>query len=131
MALDIQVQKKDKGVYIVSLAGNLDSATFQELEQKLKPILITSTKALMLNLEKLTYISSMGVSVILKAKKAMEEQKSDFAMMNLQPQIKRVFEIINALPSVRVFENMEEADAYLDEMQRRVLEERNKKDTKN
>jgi anti-anti-sigma regulatory factor len=66
----------------------------------------------------------MGVSAILKAKKTIETEGGSFLMTNLQPQIKRVFEIINALPSVSIFESPEEADRYLAEMQKRALEEK-------
>jgi len=124
MSLEIEVRKKEEGVYVVSLLGSLDSTTYKDLEDALRPIFVSSTKALMLNLAGLHYISSMGVSVILKAKKTIETQGSSFIVTNLQPQIKRVFEIINALPSVSVFGSLEEADKYLTEMQKRALEGR-------
>ncbi|NLI33918.1 MAG: hypothetical protein GX422_14245 [Deltaproteobacteria bacterium] len=44
-------------------------------------------------------------------------------MMNLQPQIKRVFEIINALPSLQIFSSIQELDDYLTEMQRQTIQE--------
>jgi len=34
--------------------------------------------------------------------------------INLQPQIKKVFEILNALPSLKVFASIQELDSYLD-----------------
>jgi hypothetical protein len=34
-----------------------------------------------------------------------------------------VFEIINALPSMRVFKDLKEMDAYLDRMQRKITED--------
>jgi hypothetical protein len=37
--------------------------------------------------------------------------------INLQPQIKKVFEILNALPSLKVFASIQELDNYLDAMQ--------------
>jgi hypothetical protein len=40
--------------------------------------------------------------------------------MNLQPQIKKVFDIINALPSMQIFASIEELDEYLDAMQKKV-----------
>ena len=40
--------------------------------------------------------------------------------MNLQPQIKKVFEIINAIPSMKIFTSMEELDEYLDIMQKKI-----------
>ena len=44
-------------------------------------------------------------------------------MTALRPQIKKVFDIMNALPSMNVFASEEEADSYLAEMQKRKQEE--------
>ena len=70
----------------------------------------------------LSYISSMGVSTILNARKSAEQKGAAFVMTNLKPQIKAVFDIIKALPDVCVFENMEEADRYLTQMQKKAIE---------
>jgi hypothetical protein len=40
--------------------------------------------------------------------------------INLQPQIKKVFDILNALPSLKVFASIQELDGYLDAMQTRA-----------
>jgi anti-anti-sigma regulatory factor len=49
--------------------------------------------------------------VVFKAKKALKEINASFMMANLKPQIKKVFDIINALPDIRVFKSLEEMDA--------------------
>jgi hypothetical protein len=46
-----------------------------------------------------------------------------FLMANLQPQIKKVIEIAQALPSESIFASIEEADAYFDAMQKKVLDQ--------
>jgi len=38
--------------------------------------------------------------------------------MNLQPQIKKVFDILQAIPTLKVFASIEELDNYLDVMQK-------------
>ena len=68
------------------------------------------------------YISSMGVRVVLKAQKELKLRGGSLSLMNLQPQIKKVFEIINALPSMQVFSSIEELDKYLAEMQRQTIQ---------
>ena len=122
MALSVKVYEREEGVFVVALVGLLDSSTYEELEEKVTPFLMQTTRALLLDLKGLEYISSMGVSVVLKAKKAIEGFGNSFLMINMQPQIKTVFEIIKALPAIALFENIEEADAYLTEMQRRAKE---------
>jgi len=66
------------------------------------------------------YLSSAGIRVILKTKKMLAAYNGKLVFMNLQPQIKKVFEIINALPSMRVFKDLNEMDDYLDRMQRKI-----------
>ncbi|MGE5279742.1 MAG: STAS domain-containing protein [Deltaproteobacteria bacterium] len=122
MALAIKVYEREQGVFVVALTGALDTSTYEELEEKVRPFLMETTRALVFDLKGLEYISSMGVSAVLKAKKAIEGFGNSFLMINMQPQIKTVFEIIKALPAIALFESLEEADAYLTEMQRRARE---------
>ena len=124
MNLTVNVDKKGEGAFAVSCSGSIDSITYRELEKTLSPLLSVSTKVIILNMEGVNYISSMGISTVLKVKKAVEEAKGSFIMTNLQPQIKVVFEIIKALPNMRIFESMEEADDYLSQIQRKEIEKR-------
>ena len=69
------------------------------------------------------YLSSVGVRVILKAKKMLKKQGGSIVLVHLQPQIQKVFEIMQILPSMPVFASIEELDQYLDQMQRKVKED--------
>ncbi|HSO21238.1 MAG TPA: STAS domain-containing protein, partial [Desulfosarcina sp.] len=77
---------------------------------------------LVFDMQMLDYISSMGVRVIARAQKVMRTYDGRVALLNLQPQIQKVFDIIKALPSQQVFSTMQELDDYLDRMQRRMTE---------
>ena len=125
MSLKIEVENRRKGVYAVILDGKLDSHTYLELEEKLKPLLSRSAKVLILDMSRLVYITSSGISAIINAKKAMAERGGELMMINLQPQIKKVFEIVKALPKDTVFESIEEADQYLDAMQKKEIDRQN------
>ena len=76
----------------------------------------------MLDMAGLKYISSMGLRSILHTRKAIENAKGSVLMLNLQPQIAKVFEIANALPNVPVFTSTAEADRYLDAIQRKTID---------
>lgn len=123
MALNVSIYKRDAGVFVIALSGSLDSATYSELDVKLKHILVPATKAIMFDLKELEYISSMGVSTLLKAKRMIEGQGGSFAMLNVQPQVNEVFRIIKALPDMPMFETIEEADRYFIEVQKKIKEE--------
>ncbi|MCD4716917.1 MAG: STAS domain-containing protein [Desulfobacterales bacterium] len=122
MPLNITVENKQEGVYVVIPEGHLDSTTSFMFEEEVTPLFAATTKVLMFDLSKLDYISSAGVRFVFMAQKAMSKYNGVFMMTNLRPQIKKVFEIINALPSLRVFKNIEEADEYLYAMQEKEIE---------
>ena len=122
MSLNVLVSSRKTGVYVVKPQGRLDSGTYLMLEKKIDSLLESATRVLILDMADLDYISSAGVRVIFKVKKGLSASGGQLMMANLKPQIRKVFEIINALPSMSVFKNIEEADAYLDAMQKKEIE---------
>ena len=123
MPLNITSKEKEPGVFVVSSEGSLDTNTYSVLEKQVDSILEGSPKVIIFDMEYLNYISSMGVRVILKARKVLEKRAGNIVLLNLKPHIRKVFDIINALPSEQVFSSVEEMDQYLDRMQRKVIED--------
>ena len=68
-------------------------------------------------MKQVSYINSNGLRVILKVHQAMKSRGGRVILKNFQPHIKKVFDIINALPKERVFASQHELDNYLDTMQ--------------
>lgn len=126
MSFNVQVESKTEGVYFITLEGRLDTETYPLAEKKLMPLASGQARVMIFNLAKLEYISSMGLRVILKVRKAIEAKKGTLVMTNVQPQIQKVFEIANALPAQSIFASVEEADHYLDRMQNLELEKQRK-----
>lgn len=116
MGLAIRVIKKKNYVYTIELEGSLDSETYQELEDELAEIIDARTKAIILDMEDLDYISSAGIRVVLSTEKTLKRDGANFVMINLQPQIKKVFDAMKILPIFNIFDDMAEADKYLDEI---------------
>jgi anti-anti-sigma factor len=119
--LKVTIEQKSKGAYIIYPSGSLNSNTFQIFEEKLDAVLNDSPTLLVFDLEELDYLSSAGIRVILKTRDSLKKNNGKITFMNLQPQIKKVFDIINALPSMQIFASIEELDEYLDVMQKKVV----------
>jgi anti-anti-sigma factor len=122
MSLTVIVKEHGVDLFTVSPIGSLDSNTYEILESRLQRITATSPRTIIFDLKGLSYISSAGVRVILATKKALKAAGGDIALANLQPQIRKVFDIIKAVPSLSIFESVEELDRYLDAMQKKVRE---------
>ncbi len=113
---------KGTGIFVVTAEGSLDTITYDILEEEVDRILDASPSWMVFDLEKLDYISSMGVRVIAKAKKFLKRSEGTVTLLNPQPQIRKVFEIIKALPPEHIFESIEEMDRFLDNIQKKALE---------
>lgn len=121
MSLDITIAAPDHFSQRVTLGGRLDTHSYQELDRQLAPLMASPINSLVLDLAGLEYISSAGVRSIFKARKALAARGGKVLVVNPQPQIQKVFDVVKAVPLNEIFSTVAEADAYLDAMQRKVL----------
>ena len=75
----------------ISLEGRLDTTTAPQLEAELRNGL-DGVQNLIIDMEKLVYISSAGLRVLLKAQKIMNKQ-GKMTVKNVSQDIKDVFEV--------------------------------------
>ena len=120
MLLTVKTSKMGKGVFVVAPVGSINSDTYGILEKETHKVLKKSPHKVILDMEGVDYISSMGLRVVLSTLKSLKNTNGDLVIVKLQPQIKKVFDIVNAMPSMRIFESMEEMDRYLDTMQKKA-----------
>jgi anti-sigma B factor antagonist len=121
MQLTVTVTERSPGLFMFRPVGSITADTCTLLEEKVDSILQGTVKTMIVDMEGVNYISSAGIRIIFKAQKSMKQHEGQFFMTNLPAQVKKVFEIINALPTLKVFSSVQELDRYLDQMQRRVL----------
>lgn len=105
------------------LTGRLDTNTAPELDQALNRVLANTRLArLVFDLGQLEYLSSAGIRCFVRARKAIEPGGGQVAIVNPQPGVRKVLEIVKAIPPGGLFGSVEELDAYLDAMQRKMSE---------
>ena len=83
--------KKDASKLTLTITGRLDTSTAPELETTLKTSYDGITE-LVFDLQKLEYISSAGLRVLLSAQKTMNKQGS-MKVTNVCEEIMEIFEI--------------------------------------
>ena len=75
----------------VTLVGRLDTTTAPDLEAELKDAL-TGIKKLVFDIEKLEYISSAGLRVLLSNQKIMNKQ-GEMIIRNASEDVKEIFDV--------------------------------------
>ena len=75
----------------VTLVGRLDTTTAPDLENELKDAL-ANVKKLVFDIEKLEYISSAGLRVLLSNQKIMNKQ-GEMIIRNASEDVKEIFDV--------------------------------------
>ncbi len=123
MSLEIVITPEANNGKRIAISGSLDSNTAPELQQSIDTELNDSISITIIDFRNLDFLSSAGLRVIFKTKKFMDNSGGEFLIVNLQPQIKKVFEIIKALDGMSVFKDQEEMDEYLSDMQDKIKDD--------
>lgn len=105
----------------IALVGRLDSSTAPELDAVLDRVLHGARLSrLVFDLSRLEYLSSAGIRCFIRARKAIESGGGKVAIVNPQPAVRKVLDIVKAIPAGGIFKDVAELDDYLDHIQKQV-----------
>ncbi|MCS0504673.1 STAS domain-containing protein [Ancylobacter mangrovi] len=105
----MQIDRLVEGNTVVTVVkGRLDSSSSPRLDEMLAVIPDGST-AVLLDFEELTYISSAGLRVVLKAAKLARSSSVALAVCSLTPQVHEVFEVSGFSSLIPIHQSRETA----------------------
>ena len=120
MPLNVRVEEGRSFTKTLVLEGRLDSDTVAVLDRELDAVLASAVKVVVFELSGLEYISSAGLRSLFRAQKSMKARAGKVLVLNPQPPVQKVFDIVKAVDVNEVFRNVAELDAYLDSIQKQV-----------
>lgn len=83
-------ETRENGVLSIALEGRLDSNTAPQLQEHTQDL--SGVTDMTIDMDKLEYVSSAGLRVILKAQKTMQQQGS-LKLINVNSVIMEIFEL--------------------------------------
>lgn len=110
MEFKVTINEYKNNVKDVHLSGSLDGNSYQQLDNEIKNILEGDVHNIVFNMKDLEYISSAGIRVIVKTQKDLKSKNGVLYFMDLKPQVKKVFEIINVLPFMQIVNNLNDIE---------------------
>lgn len=125
MSLTIDHQQANRALATLAIGGRLDTQTAPQLDAAAATAGegVNDNATIVLDMKGLEYISSAGLRSIAKLRRTMQARGGTVLLVNPQPQVRKVFDIVKAVPVNEVFTSIAELDAYLDTMQRKVIAE--------
>jgi len=120
MTLSVKVIQTKPAAVTLAPLGPLDSETYRTLDAEIKGALTESISTLVLDMAGVEFITSSAIGVITRTQASLARKGGDFAMINLQPQVRKAFEIMNLIPNLNIFEDEKELDEYLAKVQQKI-----------
>ncbi|HHX77619.1 MAG TPA: anti-sigma F factor antagonist [Firmicutes bacterium] len=104
------IYNQSKKCLILRLMGELDDHKAEKIRQMLKKYFLKHpSSSLIINLQKLKFMDSAGVGLILGRYNEVRERGRNVYLCGLNPQIKRVLELSGLLKHIAVFDSENEA----------------------
>ena len=92
-AFSVTTDTIEKGA-LLRFKGELDASSSVYADNALEEAIASSSDFVLIECSELTYISSAGLGVLLAAFQACNQKEIDLVMVNMQPKIRNVFEIL-------------------------------------
>ena len=89
--MDVTTERQD-GVLSAQVGGRIDGSNAAEFKEAIRTAIEESDRAVIMDFEKLAYISSAGLRAILPTAKSLDNRNAKFALCSLSDQIREVFE---------------------------------------
>lgn len=100
-------------VLVVLPEGQINSANAAGVEADLMAHIDRGDRKVVLDLERLDYISSAGLRVVLVLAKRLKQDAGALVLCNIQPHVREVFDISGFLSILTVTDTREQAIAKL------------------
>ena len=96
-------------VALLSVSGTIDTTTCQEMAKTIQEMLKQKKVQVVVDLGRVTYISSAGWGVFVGEIKNVREQGGDLKMVQMVPEVFEVFEMLEFNKILNYYESVEEA----------------------
>jgi len=92
--LQIATQKYKNDVVVISLDGFVDGYSYDKLEQTFDRLIKQGIYKFIVDLSRVDYLSSAGVSVFIDVFSITQEKNGYIELVNPKPNVKEVFELL-------------------------------------
>lgn len=98
-SLSASSQELEGGLYVVSVAGELDISTAPKLEALLDAVAAAAPRSVIVELDDVTFVDSSGLRVLVAYRNRFDDDESGarFVIDGMTPAVRRVFEVAGLL----------------------------------
>ena len=97
----------EKNLWEISLNGDLDINSSRKLKNKLNKMLDDKNSGIVINAEKLTYIDSTGLGILISLLKKIKKTDNELIIENPQNNVLKIFKITGLFKVIKIYKEGE------------------------
>ena len=105
MDIKVNVREAQGDTYVVDLSGEIDVYTSPKVKDAIGELIDQAHYNLVINLEKVRYIDSTGLGVLIGGLKRVREHGGSVNLVCTNPQIKKIFDITGLVKIFGIFDD--------------------------
>lgn len=106
----LELKNLGDGKAVATLIGRLDVAVSGEIEEQLMDAIDQhDIKFLLLNMDRVEYMSSSGFRVAIALLRRLKDKEGQLKLSNIRPAVKRIFDVIELTSLFEFYETEDEA----------------------
>lgn len=109
MDIKVDVRESKGDTYVVDLNGEIDVYTSPKVKDAIGELIDKGHYNLVINLEKVRYIDSTGLGVLIGGLKRVREHGGTVNLVCTNPQIKKIFDITGLVKIFGIYDDEETA----------------------
>lgn len=99
----------DREVHVLRLEGYVDAHTFTDFEEELTKLVEGGHYNLLLDLEKLTYINSTGLGLLMATFRQVRQYQGDLVIAKMSDKITNIFNLLGFSRLIHTYPTEQEA----------------------
>lgn len=101
--------EKENDYYVIGIEGDLDASSCIILDKSISEAVSKGEKKIIIDCERLHYISSAGLGVFMSYLQDFENNKISLVLFGLSEKVKNVFQILGLDQLIKIVNTKEEA----------------------
>jgi anti-sigma B factor antagonist len=101
-------QNQQGEILFIHLNGSLDSEGAADIEQKFIRLTGSNQKKIIINMQKVDFISSVGIGLLLNHAKAFEKVGTQMRLFGIQDKVLKILQTAGLLKMLKIYNSMEE-----------------------
>jgi len=100
---------KQGKVTVIAIGGSLDAETAPKFDTKIKSEIEKGAKYIVCNMERLNYIASAGLGVLISANEALTKKGGELRISSMNEKVLKIFKLLGFINLFKIFENDQKA----------------------